>query len=244
MSTGVYHNLGKLHPALEGIDLFFYGDGPLSSNIYALDKGKVLIDTGNSAEFLYEYSQHYPESQIEKVIITHAHVDHIAGLFMLLSRFEPEIYIHEVELEASVQGKSLKEIFKEIGKEHLLRPLRGNEEITTENFNLRVLYTPGHTFGTICLFIPERKVLFSSDVVFPMKGEQALLPAPDPQGGRLEELAMSVRFLMKLEPVAFLPGHLFPVTDDPHDHMRRTYFELQLQIQQREDLAYINTGIC
>ena len=242
-SNEIFYHLGEFHPALEGIDMLFYGKGSLSSNVYFLDNGKVLIDTGNSAELLYEYKERYPDSKIEKVIITHAHPDHISGLFLLLSQFEPEIYIHELELEGQVQGKSLKDFFKEIGKDHLLRPLKGNEEIETERYKLRVLYTPGHTPGTICLFIPERKVLFSSDVIFPMKGEWALLPAPDPQGGRMEELTMCVRYLMRLEPVAFLPGHLFPVFEDTHDHIKRTYFELQIQLQEREDLAYINTGI-
>ena len=242
-SPEIFYRLGDLNRALEGIDLLFYGAGSLSSNVYILDGGKTLIDTGNSAELLMEYRERYPDAKIERVIITHAHHDHIAGLFLILSRFEPEIYIHEAELEATVQDRTLRDFFKEIGKDHLLRPLKGNEEIETENFRLKVLYTPGHTPGTICLFIPERKVLFSSDTLFPMKGEWALLPAPDPQGGKLEEMALSIRFLMRLEPVAFLPGHLFPVWEDVHDHMKRTYFELQLQIQGREDLAYINTGI-
>ena len=239
----VFHRLSEKSPIFEGIDLLYYGSGPLSSNVYVLDNGKVLIDTGNSIELLEDYKAHYPDSKIEKVIITHAHTDHISGLFLLLSQYEPEIYIHQQELSAVSGDKSLEDFFKDIGKGHLLRPLKGNEEIDAGRFKLRVLYTPGHTPGSICLFIPERKILFSSDTLFPMKGEYALLPAPDPQGGSLEELAMSIRYIMKLEPAAFCPGHLFPVWEDVFDHARRAYFELQLQIHKREDLAYISTGI-
>ncbi len=239
----VFHRLSEKSSIFEGIDLLYYGSGPLSSNVYILDNGRVLIDTGNSIELLEDYKTHYPNSKIEKVIITHAHTDHISGLFLLLSQYEPEIYIHQQELSAVSGDKSLEDFFKEIGKEHLVKPLKGNEEIDAGIFKLRVLYTPGHTPGSICLFVPERKILFSSDTLFPMKGDYALLPAPDPQGGSLEELAMSIRYIMKLNPVAFCPGHLFPVWEDVFDHARRTYFELQLQIHKREDLAYISTGI-
>ncbi len=239
----VHIELGRLSPVLEGIEMFYYGGGPLSSNVYLLDKGRVMVDTGNCAELLMEYESRYPGAKVEKVIITHAHPDHITGLFMLLSRFSPQIYIHQAELDAAVSGKTLRDFFKEIGKEHLLVPLKGNEDIEAGEFKLKVLYTPGHTPGSICLYIPERGVLFSSDTLFPMGEEYSLLPAPDPQGGRLEELAMSVRFLMRLNVRAFLPGHLMPVVGETFSHMRRTYFELQLQVQGREDMAYINTGI-
>lgn len=239
----VFFRLGDFCSDLDGIDMLFYGRGHLSSNVYILDQGRTLIDTGNSSEILFEYRERYLHGKIERVILTHAHPDHISGLFVILSEFDPEIYIHEAELEGVIRQKTLKDFFEEIGKGHLLRPLKGNENITTENFNLRVLYTPGHTPGTICVFDPERKILFSSDVLFPMMGEWALLPDADPQGGRLEELAMCVRYFMKLEPKAFLPGHLFPVWEDVLEHIKRTYFELQLKIQQREDMAYINTGI-
>ncbi len=239
----VHYHLGEFLPELEGIDLLFYGNGRLSSNIYILDNGKVLIDTGNFSELLFDYPTYYPNKTVEKVIITHAHMDHIGGLFMLLSQFKPEIYMHEVELEGVVKGKKLREIFEEMGLKDQLKPLKGNEDIKLENRTLKVLYTPGHTPGTICLYDPSNAVLFSSDVLFPMMGEWALLPAPDPQGGSVEELALSLRYLMKLNIKAFLPGHLFPVFEEPLEHMKRAYFELQLQIQKREDLAYINTGI-
>ncbi len=239
----LFYRLSNMDPLLEGIDLLFYGSGPLSSNVYLLDGGRVMVDTGNSSELLYHYREFYPDSRVERVIITHAHLDHISGLFLLLSEFEPEIYIHEAELAGVIGEKSLGDFFKEIGKDHLLRPLVGNEDVDAGSATLRVIYTPGHTPGTVCLFDPERGVLFSSDTLFPMGEEYSLLPSCDPQGGRLEELAMSIRYIMKLEPKAMLPGHLFPVVGDVLDHAKKAYFELQLQIQQREDLAYINMGI-
>ncbi len=239
----VHYKLGDFAEQLKGIDLLFYGNGRLSSNIYLLDEGRVLIDTGNFSEFMMDYPQYYPDSEIEKVIITHAHMDHIGGLFMLISCYKPQIYMHEIELKGVIKGKRLWDVLKDLGLEKSIVPLKGNEEIELETRRLRVLYTPGHTPGTICLYDYENAVLFSSDVVFPMMGEWALLPAPDPQGGNIEELALSIRFLMKLNIKAFLPGHLFPVWENPLEHMKRAYFELQLQIQKREDLAYINTGI-
>ncbi|HDD52920.1 MAG TPA: tetratricopeptide repeat protein [Thermosulfidibacter takaii] len=49
--------------------------------------------------------------------------------------------------------------------------------------------------------------------------------------------------LVHLEIQAMLPGHLFPVWENVREHLKRTYFELQLQLQGREDMALINAGI-
>jgi len=238
-----FHSLGDYHPSLEGIDLLYYGNGRLSSNIYVLEEGRTLVDLGNFGGLVAELQEHYPRIQVERVILTHAHFDHLGGLGEILSQWTPEIIIHKAELEGVFPGgHTLKKAFQEMGIKNI-RELEGNEEIELAHRKLRALYTPGHTPGSISLYDPEKSVLFVGDTAFPMMGEEILLTAPDPQGGSLEELTESIRMLVHLEIQAMLPGHLFPVWENPREHLKRTYFELQLQLQGREDLAFINSGI-
>ena len=238
-----FHPLGQYHPALEGIDLLYYGNGRLSSNIYVLEEGGTLIDLGNFAGLVAELKEHYPQVQVERVIFTHAHFDHMGGLGEILSHWTPEVVIHKAELESVLPGgTTLRKAFQEMGIKEI-RELEGNEDIELKDRKLRVLYTPGHTPGSISLYDPESRVLFSGDTAFPMMGEEILLTAPDPHGGDLQELTESIRMLVHLEIQAMLPGHLFPVWENVREHLKRTYFELQIKLQGREDMALINSGI-
>jgi len=238
-----FHPLGRYTPTLEGIDLLYYGNGRLSSNIYVLEAGRTLVDLGNFGGLVGELEEHYPYIQVERVIFTHAHLDHLGGLGEILSRWTPQIIIHQEELESRLPGDiSLREDFQEMGIKEIWE-LEGNEDIPLSDRTLRVLYTPGHTPGSISLYDPAKGVLFSGDTAFPMIGKEILLTAPDPQGGDIQELAEAVRMLVHLNINAILPGHLFPVWDKAREHLKRTHFELQIQIQGREDMALINTGI-
>ncbi len=238
-----FHSLGRYHPSLSGIDLLYYGNGRLSSNIYILEGGRTLIDLGNFGGLVGELMDHYKGIEVEQVIFTHAHLDHLGGLGEILSRWTPKIIIHKAELECRLPSDiTLGEGLKEMGITEI-QGLEGNEDIPLSDRTLRVLYTPGHTPGSISLYDPAKGVLFSGDTAFPMMGEEILLTAPDPQGGDLQELTESIRMLIHLEIQAMLPGHLFPVWGNVREHLKRTYFELQLQLQGREDMALINAGI-
>lgn len=238
-----YHRLGEYSPVLDGVGLLYYGSGRLSSNVYVLEEGRTLVDTGNRDKVVAELLECHPQAEIERVVFTHAHPDHIGGLIQILSLWRPEVIIHSAELECQLPGgMSLHNALHEMGIEKV-RSLKGNEDIELSDRSMRVLYTPGHTPGSICLYDPAKRVLFSGDTAFPMAGDEILLPAPDPEGGDLEELVESIRMLLHLEIEAVLPGHLFPFWADVRSHLKRTYFELQIQLQGREDMALINTGI-
>ena len=56
------------------------GEDEETSNIYVLDEGRVVIDTGNISELAWYINEHFPVAKVEKVIITHPHFGH-RGMF-------------------------------------------------------------------------------------------------------------------------------------------------------------------
>ncbi len=89
--------------------------------------------------------------------------------------------------------------------------LHGNETIDTGYLSLKVLWTPGHAWGHVCLYEPSRKILFSGDHVLPhITPHIGLHPqtSTNPLGDYLD----SLNRLKQLEVKLVLPGHGQPFT--------------------------------
>jgi len=71
---------------------------------------------------------------------------------------------------------------------------------------LEVLETPGHSPGSICLYYPEKRALFSGDVIF-----QDGIGRTDLPGGDSRQLKESIKRLTCLDVEYLLPGHGEPV---------------------------------
>jgi glyoxylase-like metal-dependent hydrolase (beta-lactamase superfamily II) len=67
---------------------------------------------------------------------------------------------------------------------------------------IQVISTPGHSPGSLCLYWPERKVLFSGDVAFDQGIGRSDLP-----GGNSKLLKESLRRIAQLDIEYLLPGH-------------------------------------
>lgn len=177
---------------------------PLAANCYLLlDEKKALIDVGGDVQFiLTAISKHVNPKELDYVILTHSHYDHAAaaGHFKGLAR----IAIHKDEyslLKAQgftsfMFGVSFKKFEPDIMFE-------GGERIELGKISLEVLHTPGHSPGSICLYEPEKKWLFSGDTVF-AHGSFGRIDLP---GGSSRELIRSLEMLSKLEVENLYPGH-------------------------------------
>ncbi|MBW2358957.1 MAG: MBL fold metallo-hydrolase [Deltaproteobacteria bacterium] len=75
-------------------------------------------------------------------------------------------------------------------------------ELNVGNVNFQVIQTPGHSPGSVCLYWPDRKVLFTGDVVFNQGIGRTDLP-----GGNGQELKESIKMISRLDVEYLLPGH-------------------------------------
>ncbi len=150
------------------------------------------------------------------VITTHVHWDHIGG-----HKFFDNIAVHEAEkdwlsvrfpipLEA-VKSNLLREpcgfpedfdadsyqIFKGVPK----RVLHDGDSIELGNRTLSVIHTPGHSPGHCCFYEPNRKYLFSGDLIY-SGCLDAFYPTTDPQ-----LFGQSVKKIRRLDIARVLPAH-------------------------------------
>ena len=84
------------------------------------------------------------------------------------------------------------------------RLLLDNEEITLAGICMQVLFTPGHTKGSICFYLPDEKKLISGDTLF-----EASVGRTDFPTGSSRQLVESIktRLFILEDDVMVYPGH-------------------------------------
>jgi hydroxyacylglutathione hydrolase len=172
-----------------------YIDGPLP----------VLIDPGHThlVNHVVEGMARDGKSidDVGMIICTHGHPDHIESL----DSFDDEVVraIGRVEYEHLYNGG--KELYLMTGCRPPTRPFKvllREGELKLDGKTFRIIPTPGHSPGSLCLYWEEEKVLISGDTVFYMGVGRTDLP-----GGDLATLGRSLERLMTLDIEYLIPGH-------------------------------------
>ena len=175
------------------------------SNIYF--NKDTLIDSGVGFNFtrLMDVLRVFKSSldSVKTIINTHYHFDHIGGNGYLTNA---KIWIHEADAPVLEKGDEEATVADFFGKQ--MRPmkvekkLKDGEKIPFGDMTLEVVHTPGHTPGSICLYEPKNKLLFTGDTIFPDGFGRTDLPGGDPN-----QLRKSIDKVLKLKVDKILPGH-------------------------------------
>lgn len=181
--------------------------GNLQTNCYLVacsDTGKaIIIDPGaEGAMLLSKLQQH--QWQLQAIINTHGHADHIGADRFLQEATGAPVYIHAADRELlNNQDMSLAAYFEdEFGSPDDVKILQDGERLAIGRFILQVVHTPGHTPGGICLVNEE--VVFSGDTLF-----AAGMGRTDFPGGSHRALITSIKeklFCLAPETKVY-PGH-------------------------------------
>ncbi len=169
-----------------------------SSNVYAVG-GAALIDTGCDERGLMEKLKEngIGRDSIRLIVNTHCHFDHTS-----CNRLFPKATVCMHQLEAENMELLGREVIRSANvKVNVDRKLNDGDIVdVSKKESLKVIHTPGHTAGGICLLFGD--ALFSGDTIFLGAIGRTDLPTGDAQ-----ELEKSIRKLAKLPFKTIYPGH-------------------------------------
>lgn len=194
--------------SLEGLKIEPFSLGPLGTNAYLLsrpEEGKgIIIDPGMNPKPLIKRIEGL---QIEAILLTHAHFDHIAGVDEIRKLKGCPVYLHDAEAEWLTNPKhNGSSRWPELGGPIVTEPaeyaLDEGQVLKLLGLDIKVMHTPGHSPGSVSFLIGP--YLFGGDVLFRMSVGRTDLP-----GGRTEALMDSIHlklFELPDETIVY-PGH-------------------------------------
>jgi len=181
--------------------------GPLETNCYILTEtvsGQcVVVDPAEEAEFLISHMA-AQSIQCRQIVLTHGHYDHIGALSALAEATGAEVAIHKLDhpmlLEPASNFSSL--MGENYRYDKPVKLLSDGDTIAVGKAELRVLHTPGHTLGGICLLAED--FLLSGDTLFQLSVGRSDFP-----GGDASALIRSIREKLMVLPdsLPVFPGH-------------------------------------
>ncbi|WP_373499267.1 MBL fold metallo-hydrolase [Desulfococcus sp.] len=162
----------------------------------------ILIDPGHLA--LFEHVQRglldmgLSVGAVGLVVCTHGHPDHIEGA-MVFRELGVPMALHEAEWRFLPEYQEMSELRMDAAKPDLFIE---EGPFSWGGHAFEVFHTPGHTPGSVSLYWPREKALFTGDLVFKEGLGRTDLPGGD--GGLLKA---GIRRLATLDVEWLLPGH-------------------------------------
>jgi glyoxylase-like metal-dependent hydrolase (beta-lactamase superfamily II) len=186
--------------------------GLVMGRVYALESadGFTLIDAGlglAAGKVLKQLrARGCNPSDVKRILITHAHPDHIGGLAKLQATTGAQVVAHAVEWPLLVrQVPSLPHTAA------MRREVQGGETLPEVLNGVQVILTPGHTLGHVCFWQPDRRLLFCGDVM--MRLPRLRLPFAAFTVD-MDEDKRSIKKLAELKAEVVCFGHGQPLTND------------------------------
>ena len=187
--------------------------GPLQCNCTILGdeqaREAIVIDPGDDVSRIHKRLAEKGLT-LKQILITHAHIDHIGGALKLKRLTGAPIYLNENDLPL-LDMMGTQAAWLGINTPETAPPDSGlvdGQAVGLEHYSAKVLHTPGHTQGSICLHFVPLKLLIAGDTLFAGSIGRTDLP-----GGNYDQIIESIhsRLLVLPDETSVIPGH-GPVT--------------------------------
>lgn len=141
--------------------------GPILTNCYIFESdGEVMVvDPGDDLTLIMADIKARP---VKAIVVTHAHWDHIGALSGLAKKTGAPVYMaaQDAKLIEGVSSQNGHDLDRGYGAPHIDVQLSDGEELTIGSSVFKIIETPGHSLGSICLYSAQDGVLFSGDTLF------------------------------------------------------------------------------
>jgi hydroxyacylglutathione hydrolase len=180
--------------------------GPIGTNVHILADPvtgeAIALDTATPSLAWIADELAARAWTLKLIVSTHGHWDHIGDNAAVASHTGAEIAVHQLDRERLTDPQPLWAPF-EIPPSVPALELAEGGLVWFGSIRLRVLHTPGHTEGSVCLLAEEDGLLYSGDTLFAGGWGRVDLPGGDP-----DAMVASLARLAGLEDhVAVFPGH-------------------------------------
>ena len=168
----------------------FTGNG---TNTYLIGSDDItLIDPGpNDAEHIEKILSLGGE-KIKRILVTHTHKDHSPAALPISKKLNIPMFGRLVDRDSEWEDETFVPD----------TVLNHGDTISTNEYFLETIHTPGHASNHICFFLEEEKMLFTGDHI--MEGSTVVISPPD---GNMREYIDSLEKLKALGIETIAPGH-------------------------------------
>ncbi len=184
-----------------------FNNGLLESNvhIYSNNSEAMIIDCGapisNAKQYIAQNSL-----TVKYIVLTHGHFDHVAFIDDYANAFpNAKIVCHEAEKTVLYNPEAnLSPYFScEAVYDYPYTTVKHSDTLTVGDATFKIIHTPGHTPGSICLYCNEEKIMFTGDVLFDGTYGRTDFPYGD-----TEQMFNSLKMLLKMDgDITFYSGH-------------------------------------
>jgi glyoxylase-like metal-dependent hydrolase (beta-lactamase superfamily II) len=184
--------------------------GPFAENTWLVadtaTRDAILVDPGGELDRVLALCR--PEGfRVTRIVLTHGHVDHVAGVAAAQERLGVPCQLHALDAEWAALAPRQAEMFG--FDETFAAPRIDHHHEHGETFQVggeeaRIIHTPGHSRGSCCIAFPAARVVVTGDTLFAGSVGRTDLP-----GGDFEALERSIqdRLFPLGDDVRFFPGH-------------------------------------
>ena len=184
--------------------------GPIATNVHVLADERtheaIAIDTATPSLAWIAGELAARDWTLKLIVSTHGHWDHIGDNAAVAEHTGAEIAVHPADRDRLLRPEPIWAPFDIVPSVPAVELAEGGE-VRFGDIRLRVLHTPGHTDGSVCLLAEDEGVLYSGDTLFAGGWGRVDLPGGDP-----DAMVASLARLTGLEDgIGVFPGH-GPVT--------------------------------
>ncbi len=194
-------------------------NNPFVENIYILwnedSHNAIIIDPGMMQEHERKMIAQFVEEKglnIQRVLLTHCHVDHAASARWVAKRYGVQVEACEADLPVAQAMLQQAQMFHlKIDAEPLTidHALKEGDVIALDDEKIYVLETPGHTPGGLTFYIPGLSLAITGDTIF-----QSSIGRTDLPGGNMQQLLKSIndKIMTLPDDTTLAPGHGQPTS--------------------------------